>query len=742
MSRIFTRLSLRQSMYLAVLTPLIIMVLLGAALVEESYSRFTNEREVLAVQKLANAGGELAQALPGEIFSPADQVTEARARSDAAFATLFKLYDDYVASGGRDDVISVKVDFIKSMLPKWEEFRAKAAAVNFQLTLPLRNSAIALQPIAGAGIDITNRAGAHVDDADISRLILGYHALMEISDAGLMELGTGTQYLAGSSLDPLQKRFLIVSSTYFATFSPVAFEQLPTLIMQPYREFLESADYQFVEEKRKEMYELGDPKEADSAASAKWNQITGVRAGLMTRMITQARAYLDQETLAKYNDALSSLERYSALTLGAGIGIVLLSISLTGRIAGILRQLGMRMTSLANGDTTGPVPSATRRDEIGEMARAVEHFRQSAIDNSRLQAEAEGLRNANEVERAQIQRAAKEEADRRLKEATGSLASAMKRLASGDMLCEVNDAFAPEFEGLRQDFNASVLQLREALSTVGRLAAEVDGDSTDISRASSNFAKRTEQQATSLEETAAALEEITEIVSATTRRTSDARDIVHAASSKAVASAAVVRNAVEAMQGIERSSRQINQIIGVIDEIAFQTNLLALNAGVEAARAGDAGKGFAVVAQEVRELAQRSASAAKEIKQLISTSAAAVNEGVKLVNDTGAGLSEIEKLVLEVNKHMNAIAAAAQEQASGLAQVNSEVNHMNQATQQNAAMVEEMNGATIGLISQSNQLRQLLSRFQVGRPQTEADRRTAFLELSRQSMIGMSLAAR
>ncbi len=146
----------------------------------------------------------------------------------------------------------------------------------------------------------------------------------------------------------------------------------------------------------------------------------------------------------------------------------------------------------------------------------------------------------------------------------------------------------------------------------------VSSGSKEISDASDNLAKRTEQQAASLEETAAALEEITANVTATSRRTSEARDVVRDASARADHSGQVVRNAVTAMQKIEDSSRQISQIIGVIDEIAFQTNLLALNAGVEAARAGEAGKGFAVVAQEVRELAQRSANAAKEIKGLIT----------------------------------------------------------------------------------------------------------------------------
>ncbi|WIC88371.1 methyl-accepting chemotaxis protein (plasmid) [Agrobacterium tumefaciens] len=174
-----------------------------------------------------------------------------------------------------------------------------------------------------------------------------------------------------------------------------------------------------------------------------------------------------------------------------------------------------------------------------------------------------------------------------------------------------------------------------------------------------------------------------------------------------------MKNAIEAMHRIEQSSHRITQIIGVIDEIAFQTNLLALNAGVEAARAGDAGKGFAVVAQEVRELAQRSATAAKEIKGLISNSATAVAEGVTLVSDTGAGLSEIEGLIREVNEHMEAIAVAAEEQAAGLAQINSTIAQFDKATQRNGAMVEEMASGGSRLAEGSTELREMLSRFQL-----------------------------
>ncbi|MDR3460749.1 MAG: methyl-accepting chemotaxis protein, partial [Beijerinckiaceae bacterium] len=179
-------------------------------------------------------------------------------------------------------------------------------------------------------------------------------------------------------------------------------------------------------------------------------------------------------------------------------------------------------------------------------------------------------------------------------------------------------------------------------------------------------------------------------------------------------SAGVVRQAVEAMDGIAESSRKITQIIGVIDEIAFQTNLLALNAGVEAARAGDAGRGFAVVASEVRALAQRSAEAAKEIKGLISASSTQVDQGVKLVDETGKSLERIMTQVGEINTVVAEIAAGAKEQAQGIEEVNTAITQMDQMTQQNAAMVEESTAASHHLSQEATQLAALVGQFKTG----------------------------
>ena len=294
-----------------------------------------------------------------------------------------------------------------------------------------------------------------------------------------------------------------------------------------------------------------------------------------------------------------------------------------------------------------------------------------------------------------------------------------KRIAKGGREIWIQASYNPILDGSGKvakvvkfaiditERKVAVAELNQAMSVITEATQAIHSGSQEISTAVDDMARRTETQAASLEETAAALGEITTNVQNTAENASHARTVVHNARTDTDHSGEVVERAVIAMGAIEQSSRQVGQIIGVIDEIAFQTNLLALNAGVEAARAGDAGRGFAVVAQEVRSLAQRSAEAAKEIKGLISQSGRQVDEGVQLVKETGGALRRIAQHVTDISDLVASMANAAQEQATALAEVNLAVSQMDQVTQQNAAMVEETAAASRNLAEEADRLNRL-----------------------------------
>ena len=293
------------------------------------------------------------------------------------------------------------------------------------------------------------------------------------------------------------------------------------------------------------------------------------------------------------------------------------------------------------------------------------------------------------------------------------LGAGLAELAANNLAFRIDEHLDSTFEKLRIDYNKAASQLDDVVQGIVSNTKVIGAAVGEIAQASDDLSRRTEQQAASLEQTAAALQEITGTVRQTAGSAKDAGQAMSETRAKADESGRIVQDAVGAMSKISDSARQITQIIGVIDEIAFQTNLLALNAGVEAARAGDAGRGFAVVASEVRALAQRSAEAAKQIKTLISASSQEVGRGVELVGETGRVLHEIADRVVGVDSIVLRIATAAQEQATGLAEVNTAVSQIDQVTQQNAAMVEQSTAATHSVAKETESLTELTGRFRL-----------------------------
>jgi methyl-accepting chemotaxis protein len=437
------------------------------------------------------------------------------------------------------------------------------------------------------------------------------------------------------------------------------------------------------------------------------------------RKISTAEASLTQDfdtTTKETDDTISGTIALQAAITGL---IVLLGGLFAFLIArGISRPIqGMTqaMTTLAAGNLQVEVPALDKKDEIGEMAKAVLVFRDAAVENARLEREAAEHRAQAEHERARNEQAQREAIEQERAIVADSIGVGLNKLAAKDLTYRMSSDIPEAYRKLQSDFNAAIAQLETALRCVTDSTSAIHAGTEEISTAADDLSRRTEQQAASLEQTAAALEEITTTVKKSAEGATHARQVVAAADEDAKKSALVVRQAVEAMDAIAKSAQQISQIIGVIDEIAFQTNLLALNAGVEAARAGDAGRGFAVVASEVRALAQRSAEAAKEIKGLITASTRQVENGVKLVGETGASLERIMGQVTEINAVVGEIAVGAREQATGIGEVNTAITQMDQMTQQNSAMVEESTAATHSLSQETTQLSGLIGQFQLGR---------------------------
>ncbi|WP_234188906.1 methyl-accepting chemotaxis protein [Shinella sp. NM-101] len=459
-----------------------------------------------------------------------------------------------------------------------------------------------------------------------------------------------------------------------------------------------------------------DRIEADSAALVKISteraadfEAAGQSIDTIWNLLSQFAE--EQKTSAGTEREKANQVSVVATVAGAAIA-VLAGIALVLTLKGPIGQITGAMRRLADGFLDTGISGEGRADEIGDMARALGVFKENALSKIRIEEESEQQRAAAETERARND-AEKQALDRQIDFAVDALAAGLGRLAQGDLSRQIETPFTGRLEQLRQDFNVSLVRLQDTLGQIRNNALSIQRSGSDMLQSADALSKRTESQASSLEETAAAVEQITATVRSSAERAHEANLVVGTTKRSADSSAEVVSNAIAAMGRIEGASRQIEQIIEVIDDIAFQTNLLALNAGIEAARAGEAGKGFAVVAQEVRELAQRSASAAREIKGLIEKSTSEVSAGAHLVQETGAVLASISQQIVTVSQHVDMMATASRDQAAALQEVNGSVNQMDQMTQQNASMVDLTTTASRKLAGDADTLMMLVEQFRL-----------------------------
>lgn len=522
-----------------------------------------------------------------------------------------------------------------------------------------------------------------------------YLELMLAKEAAGLERAIGTGAFSSGAFSPdTMKHFISLEANQNAHFHDalILAPQNRVNAIQSLKDGAQSAD---VNRMRVEAKLIAFGK-VSTVTADEWFSAATQRINAMKAVEDQLATDLADST-AKIGDRLTMTVILSAvLSLFALVATIFVAYLQYLKIAPPISRLANAIKKIGNGDYSVEITDRNRKDEIGQFSDTLVEVRDNlaAAEETRTKAEAERKRLAEEQETV-----------------VNSLTVNLKKLSDGDLTAEIEDEFAPDYEQLKIDFNGAVKQLNSLIKTVTENASGICSNSQEITQAADDLSHRTENQAATLEETAAALDELTASVKSAAEGADKANTVVHGAKQSAESSGEVVQNAVSAMSEIEKSSTQISQIIGVIDDIAFQTNLLALNAGVEAARAGEAGRGFAVVASEVRALAQRSSDAAKEIKTLISASSQHVEKGVDLVGQAGGALKEIVSSVADINNLVSEIAGSAKEQSIGISEINTAVNQMDQGTQQNAAMVEETTAASHSLKQEAEELVRLVSRF-------------------------------
>ena len=472
--------------------------------------------------------------------------------------------------------------------------------------------------------------------------------------------------------------------------------------------------------------------------------------------MVEANKGIGAQALTNAQNAYASAVTASVLVMAviAAAGAASIWFAITG-IARPIESITLRMSKLAEGDTAAPVPYVGRQDELGDMAAAVQVFRENGIKVAEMSLE-EGARAKLNADRARMMgsfqaafdtviaataqgdfskridaRFDDKDIDRISANFNGMLqtvntglaeaGSVLAALAQADLTKRMEGSYQGAFAQLRDDMNAVGDKLTDIVGQLRGTSGALKSATGEILAGTNDLAERTTKQAAAIEETSAAMEQLATTVVENAKRAGSASSKAQGVSHTAAETGEVMRQSNQAMERISSSSAKISNIIGLIDDIAFQTNLLALNASVEAARAGDAGKGFAVVAIEVRRLAQSAAHASDEVKALIEQSANDVANGTRMVPDASSALSSMLEGMRESSTLITEIAGASEEQSQAIAEVSVAVRQMDEMTQRNAALVEQTNAAIEQTENQARTLDNTVEVFVLdARPATAA----------------------
>ena len=721
------RLKIRSRLLLCLMIPTAAALALGALWLNIYFERYDRMDGLVSQIEELRLAGELVSALQAErdttagfIGSRGEKMAPDMAAAREATRKALQAYRDHRSADPAEASTEGDAGFDEK-IAKLDEMRATID----KLRLP---ASIAFDIYTGTITDLTSQTaglGLGATDPRLAKKLQAYRSLVAAKEFAARKRSLGTGAIGIGFFDATKLTAFNTAAGGQAT----EFNRFVSMIDEAEREMVTASLAEIrisdIERLVRRISEKGtggdlssyDPSTFFGVISREIDAMKDHQAsliGAITGIAEAARASVLQSLTA------AGIAGGASLALVALVSL-LLSRSITSPLAGLNRC----MEKLSRGEVDMTGVDVSGRDEIAQMARSIEGFVAWTEDNVRqrrqLDAESAELR---ESERS-LRDAERETRAAEISNAIAILGDRLTKLAAGDVSCRIDTALAGELDRLRTDFNHSAERLEAALRLVRGVAFAVSEGASELTAASHELAKSTEHQAVNIETTSAALSEIARTVRSTAERAGRAGQLVVEASDFASTSSHVVKDSVTAIQDIAASSQQISAIIGVIDEITFQTNLLALNAGVEAARAGEAGRGFAVVAQEVRELAQRSATAAKEIKALVEKSVASVDRGVTLFGKTETALGGIIGRVEAVRDEVTSIVEAAQQQADALGHVNDSIAQMDRDTQSNAAMVQQASTSAATLGTQADDLARKVASFRLSDTQTRPIRAQA-----------------